>query len=121
MGRLARVARRVRGVDKTLLAQQVADTREMVASINHRLGAVEDVLQALNHDVRTGSEDVLPMFLGYAQRFRTDADTMVGVTELIERQLALITEQVERLAATAQAVSASVAATEGSTATTPER
>jgi hypothetical protein len=120
MGRLAGVARRVRGVDKTLLAQQVADTREMVASINHRLGAVEEVLQALNHDVRTGAEDVLPMFLGYAQRFRTDADTMVGVTELIDRQLALITEQVERLIAAAGSVSESPA-TEGSTVATPER
>jgi hypothetical protein len=103
MRRLGWVARRVRGDDIAALAEQVAALRELVGSVNHRLGAVEDVLQTLNHDVRAGSEDVLPMFLGYAQRFRTDADTMVGVTELIDRQLALITEQVERLTAAGSA------------------
>ena len=99
MGRLARVVQRVRGDDIAALAEQLAAVRELLESVNHRLSAVEEVLHTLNHDVRAGSEDVLPMFLGYAQRFRTDADTMVGVTELIDRQLALITEQVERLVA----------------------
>ena len=93
------MARRVRGDDIAALTEQVAAMREVIESVNHRLAAVEDVLHTLNHDVRAGSEDVFPMFLGYAQRFRTDADTMVGVTELIDRQLALITEQVERLVA----------------------
>jgi hypothetical protein len=97
------VARRVRGDDITALGEQLAAMRDVIESVNHRLGAVEDVLHTLNHDVRAGSQDVLPMFLGYAHRFRTDADTMVGVTELIDRQLALITEQVERLTAAGSA------------------
>jgi hypothetical protein len=101
MGRLGWLARRVRGDDIVALGEQLAAMRDVLESVNHRLAAVEEVLHTLNHDVRAGSQDVLPMFLGYAQRFRTDADTMVGVTELIDRQLALITEQVDRLTAAA--------------------
>jgi hypothetical protein len=93
---------RVRGDDIQALRDELGSVREMVASINHRMGEIERVVEALNHDVRSGAGDVLPLFLGYAERFRTDADTMVGVTELVDRQLAMIAEQVDRLLAVAE-------------------
>lgn len=97
---------RVRGDDIQALREELGAVREMVASINHRIGEIERVVETLNHDVRSGAGDVLPLFLGYAERFRTDADTMVGVTELVDRQLAMIVEQVDRLVAVAERGSA---------------
>jgi hypothetical protein len=91
------VRRRLLGGDLAQLQAEVAQLRELAASINHEMVQMRAILGGLNHDVRSGAGDVLPMFLGYAERFRTDADTMVGVTELIDRQLALITQQVDRL------------------------
>jgi hypothetical protein len=99
MGAMRALVRRVRGDDIAALQEQVVALRAVVESINHEVVQLHRVVHELNHDVRAGAPDVLPMFLGYAQRFRTDADTMVGVTELIDRQLALITEQVDRLVA----------------------
>ena len=93
---------RVRGDDIQALRDELGSVREMVATINHRMGEIERVVETLNHDVRSGAGDVLPLFLGYAERFRTDADTMVGVTELVDRQLAMIAEQVDRLVAVAE-------------------
>ena len=98
MGAVKALVRRVRGDDVAELREHVLELRRVVESINHEVTQLHRVVHELNHDVRAGAEDVLPMFLGYAQRFRTDADTMVGVTELIDRQLAMITEQVDRLA-----------------------
>jgi hypothetical protein len=98
MGALRAFVRRVRGDDLAALQEQVVALRTVVESINHEVVQLHAVLHELNHDVRAGAGEVLPMFLGYAQRFRTDADTMVGVTELIDRQLAEITAQVDRLA-----------------------
>ena len=97
MGAVRALVRRVRGDDVAELREHVLELRRVVESVNHEVAELHRVLHELNHDVRSGSGEVLPMFLGYAQRFRTDADTMVGVTELIDRQLALITAQVERL------------------------
>ena len=90
---------RLRGDDIAALRAEVAALREIVETTNHHVVESHRILATLNHDVRAGSEDVLPLFLGYAQRFRTDADTMIGVTELIDRQLAAIEQQVERLVA----------------------
>jgi len=90
---------RLRGDDIAALRAEVAALREIVETTNHQVVENHRILSTLNHDVRAGSEDVLPLFLGYAQRFRTDADTMVGVTELIDRQLAAIEQQVDRLVA----------------------
>lgn len=42
----------------------------------------------LNHDVRSGAEQSLPLFLGYLERLRLDADTAVAAVDVIERQLA---------------------------------
>lgn len=94
--------RRIVGTDIAELRSEIESVRTTVESVNHRVVVLEELLQNLNHDVRAGSGEVLPMFLGYAERFRTDADTMIGVTELVERQLAQITDQVERLTAVAE-------------------
>ena len=50
----------------------------------------------LNHDIRSGSESSLPLFLGYLDRLRLDADTAVAAAETIERQLAEMRELSER-------------------------
>jgi hypothetical protein len=59
---------------------QVADLREKVDQM-HR------VLMTLNHEVHAGSEEALPLFVGYAERLRLDADTAIGAAQVIERQL----------------------------------
>ena len=82
--------RRLRGDDLTALRAEVADLRRVVLEL-HRM------VSELNHDVRSGSEQGLPLFLGYAERFRTDADTVVGASVVIERQLQRLTEQVDRM------------------------
>ena len=43
----------------------------------------------------------LPLFLGYSERLRLDADTAVSATQVIERQLAILDD---RLAAEAEPV-----------------
>ena len=54
--------------------------QQMVAQMNQ-------VVLALNHDVRAGAEEALPLFLGYSERLRLDADTAIGAAQVIERQL----------------------------------
>lgn len=71
--------------------------REVLLNINH-------VLLELNHDVRSGAERSLPLFVGYTERLRLDADTAIGATQVIERQLALIDERLATLEGSAAAV-----------------
>ena len=77
---------RVRGDQVAALTAEVAALREVVLNINH-------VVNQLNHDVRYGAERSLPLFLGYSERLRLDADTAIGATHVIERQLALMEER----------------------------
>ena len=88
---------RIRGEQVAALSADVAALREVVLNINHVVTQLQDTLNQLNHDVRSGSEQALPLFLGYSERLRLDADTAIGATQVIERQLALLDE---RLAAT---------------------
>ena len=88
---------RVRGDHTAALAAEVAALREVVLNINHVVTQTRDTVNQLNHDVRSGAEQTLPLFLGYSERLRLDADTAIGATHVIERQLALLDE---RLAAT---------------------
>ena len=74
------------------LRTEAATDREQLLHVNHVVGQ-------LNHDVRSGSEEVLPLFLGYAERFRSDADAMVGASEVVERQLERVRQQIEQLEA----------------------
>jgi hypothetical protein len=72
------------------LRNEVRELRDVVMRLNHLVGE-------LYHDVKTGSEAGLPLFLGYAERFRTDADTVVGASVVIDRQLQRLERQVDRL------------------------
>ena len=77
---------RVRGDQLAALTAEVVALREVVLNINH-------VVTELNHDIRSGAERSLPLFLGYSERLRLDADTAIGATQVIERQLALLDER----------------------------
>ncbi len=91
---------RLRGDQVAALSAEVAAMREVVLNINHVVTQLQDTVNELNHDVRSGAEQSLPLFLGYSERLRLDADTAIGATQVIERQLALLDE---RLAAAAAA------------------
>lgn len=81
---------RITGRDTRALRAEVAELRNQVALMN-------EVLQSLNHDIRSGSEQSLPLFLGYAERLRLDADTAVGAAQVIERQIARLDQRLNEL------------------------
>jgi uncharacterized coiled-coil protein SlyX len=91
---------RVRGDQLAALSAEVAATRavvldinHVVANLNHVVTQLDHVVQQLNDDIRSGAERSLPLFLGYVERLRLDADTAVGAAQVIERQLALLDER----------------------------
>lgn len=88
---------RVTGADVRAVRGELAEVRTIVASMHDTLGLLNELIQTLNHDVRSGSEDGLPLFLGYAERFRTDADAMVGAVAVIDRQLQRMTDTVAQV------------------------
>ena len=63
-----------------------------------RVDTLDRVVQELNHDVRHGAGESLPLFLGYAERLRLDAETAVGVAQVIERRLLELEDRLDRLA-----------------------
>ena len=65
----------------------------MVLNINHVVTQVQDTVNQLNHDVHAGAEQSLPLFLGYSERLRLDADTAIGAAQVIDRQLAQLEER----------------------------
>jgi hypothetical protein len=71
--------------------------RAEVADIRNQVQVMGDILQSLNHDIRSGSERSLPLFMGYAERLRLDADTAVGATQVIERQIAQLQQRLDQL------------------------
>ncbi len=81
---------RITGRDVRALRAEVADMRNQIQ-------VMSDVLQSLNHDIRSGSERSLPLFMGYAERLRLDADTAVGATQIIERQMAQLQQRLDQL------------------------
>ncbi len=81
--------RRITGADVRVLRAEVAELRAINAQI-------AEVVLSLNHDIRAGGEASLPLFLGYLDRLRLDADTAVAAAETIERQLAEMRELSER-------------------------
>jgi len=97
MASLQGLTSRIRGEHLAALSAEVAALREVVLDINHVVAQIQDTVNQLNHDVRAGAEQSLPLFLGYSEKLRLDADTAIGATQVIERQLALLDE---RLAAT---------------------
>ena len=83
------IAARITGRDVRALRAEVAEIRNQIQVIN-------DVVQSLNHDVRSGADRSLPLFLGYAERLRLDSDTAIAATQNIERQIARLEEIVDR-------------------------
>ena len=86
---LKAIFRRLTGSDVRALRAEVAELKAANAQI-------AEVVMNLNHDTRSGSESSLPLFLGYLDRLRLDADTAVAAAETIERQLAEMRELSER-------------------------
>ena len=86
---LKAIFRRLTGSDVRALRAEVAELKAINAQI-------AEVVMNLNHDIRSGSESSLPLFLGYLDRLRLDADTAVAAAETIERQLAEMRELSER-------------------------
>ena len=74
------------------LPAEVAALRQTTDEMNHIIvtlvPAIHHTLSSLSHDVHSNAEDVLPLFHGYVERLRLDADTAIGATQVIERQLA---------------------------------
>ncbi len=81
---------RLTGRDMRVLRAEVAEMRNQIQ-------VMSDILQSLNHDIRSGSERSLPLFMGYAERLRLDADTVVGATQVIERQIAQLQQRLDHL------------------------
>lgn len=86
---LKAILRRLTGSDIRALRAEVGELKATNAQI-------AEVVMNLNHDIRSGSEASLPLFLGYLDRLRLDADTAVAAAEAIERQLAELRELSER-------------------------
>jgi hypothetical protein len=88
---------RMRGDQVSALTAEVAALREVVLNINHVVTQLQETVMELIHDGRSGAEQSLPLFLGYSERLRLDADTAIGATQVIERQLALMEERLATL------------------------
>jgi hypothetical protein len=84
---------RVRGDRIDRIAADVAEMKRMLLEMNDRVQVISTTLMELNHDVRSGAEENLPMFLGYTERLRLDADTAIATTQVIERQLAILEDR----------------------------
>lgn len=89
--------RLLRAIIGRVTGRDVRALRAEVAELRNQLTLMNDVLQSLNHDIRSGSEASLPLFQGYAERLRLDADTAVGAAQLIERQIARLDQRLNDL------------------------
>ncbi len=83
------------------LPAEIAALRETVDQMNHIIAtlvpAIHHTISTLSHDVHGNAEDVLPLFVGYAERLRLDADTAIGATQVIERQLSELEHMIASL------------------------
>jgi len=80
-----------------LTGRDVRALRAEVAEMRNQIQVMSDILHSFNHDIRFGSERSLPLFMGYAERLRLDADTAVGATQVIERQIAQLQQRLDQL------------------------
>ena len=80
-----------------ITGRDVRALRAEVAEMRNQIQVMSDILQSLNHDIRSGSERSLPLFMGYAERLRLDADTAVGAAQVIERQIALMQQRLDQM------------------------
>lgn len=98
MSRLRSLARRILGGRRRHLYRDVAAIKSMVVEIQHRVDRIDQIVLALNHDVRHGAGESLPLFLGYTERLRLDAETAVGVAQVIERRLLELEDRLDSIA-----------------------
>ena len=87
----------IRALVGRLTGRDVRAMRAEVAEMRNQIQVMSDVLQSLNHDIRSGSERSLPLFMGYAERLRLDADTAVGAAQVIERQIDQIHQRLNQM------------------------
>jgi hypothetical protein len=80
-----------------ITGRDVRALRVEVAEMRNQIQIMSDILQSLNHDIRSGSERSLPLFMGYAERLRLDADTAVGAAQVIERQIDKIQQRLNQM------------------------
>jgi hypothetical protein len=86
--RLPVIRRRRLTADIDQLREVVLHIQRVVETTNHHVVELAKVVEAMNHDMRAGSDEALPLFAGYIERLRLDADTAIGATQAIERQVA---------------------------------
>ena len=80
-----------------LTGRDMRALRAEVAEMRNQIQVMSDILQSLNHDILSGSERSLPLFMGYAERLRLDADTAVGAAQVIERQIDQIHQRLNQM------------------------
>ena len=80
-----------------ITGRDVRALRAEVAEMRNQIQIMSDILQSLNHDIRSGSERSLPLFMWYAERLRLDADTAVGAAQVIERQIDQIHQRLNQM------------------------
>ncbi len=99
MASISGLTRRVRAF--AALPAEVAALREIIDQMNHIIStlvpATNHTVTQLNHDVHAGAEDALPLFVGFAERLRLDADVAIGATQVIERQLSELEHAIANL------------------------
>lgn len=93
MPRWTSLVGRLRGDHLRAVSAEVAELRQVILNTNHVVVQLAELMQELNHDVRSGAETALPLYVGHAERLRLDADTAIAATQVIERQLALLADQ----------------------------
>ena len=74
----------------TVTSSTLTAINDSVARLVESMALQRSVLLELNHDVRSGADASLPLFLGYAERLRLDTDTAIGAAQVIERQLSVL-------------------------------
>jgi hypothetical protein len=86
MTSLSAVMSRLRGNRKSVRTE-IAELRELILETKAMTVETHRVVMSLNHEVHAGVPSGLPLFVGFAERLRTDAETAVGAAETIDRQL----------------------------------
>lgn len=77
--------------------REVAEIHHTVMTMNHAVVQLEALFARLYHEVHAGSDEALPLFQGYAERLRSDAETSLSAAEVIGRHLAELESLVERV------------------------
>lgn len=93
---MRKIARRVLGGRS--VRRELADIKTTLNAMQNHIDTIDRLIQSLNHDVRHGAGESLPLFLGYSERLRLDAETTVGVAQVLERRLIELEDRLDRLA-----------------------